>query len=92
MMLPLPAPTTQESALTTPETALGTCSCYPYGGETPRGSGSSTAEAGATEAEAGARSASKPQPNAPDWLTAQAKAIATARPKKPRSAYQRRWR
>jgi hypothetical protein len=28
----------------------------------------------------------------PDWLTAQAKAIGTARPKKPRSAYQRRWR
>jgi hypothetical protein len=28
----------------------------------------------------------------PDWLTAQAKAIATARPKKPRSAYVRRWR
>jgi hypothetical protein len=28
----------------------------------------------------------------PDWLTAQAKAIGTARPKKPRSAYARRWR
>jgi hypothetical protein len=28
----------------------------------------------------------------PDWLTAQAKAIATARAKKPRSAYARRWR
>lgn len=27
----------------------------------------------------------------PDWLTAQAKAIGTARAKKPRSAYQRRW-
>lgn len=27
----------------------------------------------------------------PDWLTAQAKAIGTARAKKPKSAYQRRW-
>jgi hypothetical protein len=29
---------------------------------------------------------------APDWLTAQAKAIGTARPAKPKSAYVRRFR
>jgi hypothetical protein len=27
----------------------------------------------------------------PDWLTAQAKAATTARPRKPRAAYKRRW-